>query len=195
MKPITDHQLIREVLQGDTQRFGILVERYQDFVFTIIIRMLRSKEEAEEVAQDTFVKAFKSLSSFRGEAKFSSWLYRIAYRKALDFIKANQKHRAVSLIEEITEGSMIGIEDALDQLISEERKQMIRHAIQELNATDATIVTLYYYEDASVREIADIVSLSEDNVKVKLYRSRKRLYALLEQGLQMKPMKTHGKAH
>jgi len=195
MKPATDHQLIQQVLQGDAQRFGILVERYQDYVFTIIVRMLRSKEEAEEVSQDTFVKAFISLSSFRGEAKFSSWLYRIAYRKALDFIKANKKHRAVSLLEEITEGNMIAIEDALDQLLSQERKQMIANAIQQLDATDATIVTLYYYEDASVREIATIVSLSEDNVKVKLYRSRKKLYALLKQRMQMKPMKTHGKVH
>jgi RNA polymerase sigma-70 factor (ECF subfamily) len=194
MNLTTDHQIIQQVLGGDTQRFGILVERYEGFVFTIIIRMLRSKEAAEEVAQDTFIKAYTGLSGFRGESKFSSWLYQIAYRKALDYIKANKKHRAVSLVEEITEDNMAAIENALDLMIADERKQMISDAIKQLDAAAATIVTLYYYEDASVREIATIVSLSEDNVKVKLYRSRKKLYALLKKSLYMKPMNAHGKA-
>ena len=81
MNTITDQHCIERTLQGETQAFGTLVERYQDFVFTIVYRMVKVREEAEEVAQDSFVKAFESLSSFRGEAKFSSWLYSIAYRK------------------------------------------------------------------------------------------------------------------
>lgn len=195
MKSTADHQVIQRILQGDTQQYGILVDRYQDFIFTIIVRMLGSKEAAEEVAQDTFVKAYTSLSSYRGEAKFSSWLYRIAYRKALDFIKANKKHRAVSLVEEITEDAIMEVENALDQLISQERKQYISNAIEQLDATDALIITLYYYDDASVKEIATIVALSEDNVKVKLYRSRKKLYVLLNRNVQVTQLKCHGKAH
>jgi RNA polymerase sigma factor (sigma-70 family) len=84
MSLTTDQQLIEKTLRGDTSSFGKLVERYQDFVFTIAFRIMKVREEAEEVAQDSFIKAYESLNSFRGESKFSSWLYSIAYRKALD---------------------------------------------------------------------------------------------------------------
>ena len=91
MEPNTDQYLIDKTLNGDTRAFGELVERYQAFVFTIALRIVKVREEAEEVAQDAFIKAFQSITSYRGESKFSSWLYSIAYRKALDAIRKNKK--------------------------------------------------------------------------------------------------------
>ena len=105
----TDQYYIERTMQGDTQAFGVLVERYQDFIFTIVLRILKIREEAEEVAQDAFIKAFESLSSFRGESKFSSWLYSIAYRKALDRLRKNKKYAATELLEEVTEGNIESI--------------------------------------------------------------------------------------
>jgi len=180
MNQYTDQHYIDKSLEGDTRAFSTLVERYQNYVFTIVVRMVRVREEAEEVAQDVFIKAYGSLSSFRGESKFSSWLYSIAYRKALDAIRKNKKHRSSELIEDITEGEVAEVDNALSYLEAQERKQKIEESISKLGETEAAIVTMYYYESQSVREIAKITQLSEDNVKIKLHRSRKKLFSSLK---------------
>ena len=194
MNTITDQHCIERTLQGETQAFGTLVERYQDFVFTIVYRMVKVREEAEEVAQDSFVKAFESLSSFRGEAKFSSWLYSIAYRKALDSIRKNKKYRASELIEDITEGDSVFNENALQSLESAERSKTIQDCILKLPEQEAAIVTLYYFDEQSVKEIAAITELSEDNIKIKLYRSRKKLFSLLKHSILPEISNTNGRA-
>lgn len=139
----TDQYYIDKILQGDTQAFGVLVERYQTYVYTIVLRMVRVKEEAEEIAQDTFIKAYQSIESFRGESKFSSWLYSIAYRKALDSIRKNKKYKAVELNEEITEGSIEIIENALSYMEDKERKKVIQECILKLPEVEAGLITLY----------------------------------------------------
>ncbi len=180
MQPNTDPYLIDQTLKGDTKAFGELVERYQAFVYTIVIRIVKVREEAEEVAQDTFIKAFQSLSSYRGESKFSSWLYSIAYRKALDALRKNKKNSSLELIEEITEGDCSVIENALSYIEDQERSEVIKKCILELPEKEAAIITLFYFEEQSIKEIAKITQLTEDNIKVKLYRSRKKLFSLLK---------------
>ncbi|MDC8006263.1 RNA polymerase sigma factor [Aureisphaera galaxeae] len=182
----TDQYLIEQVKLGDTRAFATLVERYKDYVFTIVVRVLKVREEAEEVAQDTFIKAFESLDTFRGESKFSSWLYSIAYRKALDRVRKNKRQQTTDLLEEITEGDAGRIDNALQLMESTERKEKIRQSIMQLPEIDATLITLYYFEDQSVKEIAQVTNLSEDNIKIKLYRSRKKLFTLLEGYIQPK---------
>lgn len=194
MKPSTDQYFINQTLKGDTSSFAALVEKYQDFVFTIVFRMVKTREVAEEVAQDTFIKAFESLASYRGEAKFSSWLYSIAYRKALDVLRKNKRYKASALIENITEGEVETIDNALHYLEVQERKQAIQDCIQKLPEADAAIITFYYFEDLSVREIAEITTLSEDNIKVKLHRSRKKLFSLLKHFILPEMTNTNGRA-
>ena len=176
----SDQYYIQQVLKGDANAFSALVERYQNLVYTVVYRMIRNKEEAEEVAQDTFVKAYKSLSKYRGEAKFSTWLYTIAYRKSLDAIKKNKRFVSTELIEEISEGEVGMVYDALSYLQDKERKQIISNSILKLPEEEAAIITLYYFEEKSVKEIKEIVGLTEDNIKIKLYRSRKKLYSILK---------------
>ena len=180
MQQHTDQYYIDRILQGDTQAFAVLVERYQGYIYTIVLRMVRVKEEAEEIAQDTFIKAYQSIASFRGESKFSSWLYSIAYRKALDSIRKNKKYKAAELNEEITEGSIEIIENGLTFLEDKERKKMIQQCIMKLPEQEAAIITLFYFEEKSIKEIAKITQLSEDNIKVKLYRSRKKMFTLIK---------------
>lgn len=194
MQSNTDQQLIEQTLEGDTRAFGTLVERYQGFVFTIVLRMVKVREEAEEVSQDTFLKAFESLSSFRGDSKFSSWLYSIAYRKALDRLRKNKKYKAFELLEEITEGDTGVVENALQQLEDKERKAQIQQCIMELPEVDAALVTLYYFEEQSVKEMAAITQLSEENIKVKLYRSRKKLFTLLQNHILPEIANSNGQA-
>ena len=176
----TDQYLIDKTLEGDTAAFGELVDRYQNFVYTIAIRILKVCEEAEEVAQDSFIKAYDSLGTFRGDSKFSTWLYRIVYHKSLDRLKMNKRHSAYEINEEITDDSLDHIENGLEYLLSNERTALIRKCIAELPEDEAAIITFYYFEEQSVREIAEVTGLTEDNIKIKLYRSRKKLFSLLE---------------
>ncbi|MEZ4875118.1 MAG: sigma-70 family RNA polymerase sigma factor [Flavobacteriaceae bacterium] len=194
MTTLTDHQLIEKTLQGQTQAFSILVERYQDFVYTIAVRMLRNREEAEEVAQDSFIKAFEALKSYRGEAKFSSWLYSIVYRKSLDRLRKNNTSRTLELVEDVTEAETQTIENALQLLQTEERNEWIQKGIGQLPQQEAAIVTFFYFEDLSIKEIAEITRLSEDNIKIKLHRSRKKLFTLLKYFVLPEYTQSNGRA-
>ncbi|WP_281990026.1 RNA polymerase sigma factor [Aquimarina aggregata] len=176
----SDQYYIDKVLEGEVNAFSILVERYQSLVYTVVYRMVKNKEHAEEIAQDSFIKAFKSLKNYRGDSKFSTWLYTIAYRKSLDAIKSKNRVLTSELIEEISEGDIALVSDALSYLQAKERKEMISNSILKLPEDEAVIVTLYYFEEKSVKEIVEIVDLTADNVKIKLYRSRKKLYSILK---------------
>ncbi|WP_405205641.1 RNA polymerase sigma factor [Aquimarina sp. LLG6339-5] len=190
----SDQYYIKQVLGGDANAFSTLVERYQNLVYTVIYRMVRNKEEAEEVAQDTFIKAYKSLSNYRGQAKFSTWLYTIAYRKGLDAIKTKKRFIATELIEDISEGEVTIVNDALSYLQDKERKQIISDSILKLPEEEAVIVTLYYFEEKSVKEIKDIVGITENNIKIKLYRSRKKLYSILKYHISPEINTSNGRA-
>ena len=190
----TDQNLIDRTLQGDTNAFGELVDRYQNFVFTVAIRIVKISEEAEEVAQDSFIKAFDSLSTFRGDSKFSTWLYRIVYHKSLDRVKKNNRHRTYEINEEITDDRLDHIENGLEFMLSEERTKLIKDCIDKLPAEDAAIISLYYFEEQTIREIAKVTDLTEDNIKIKLYRSRKKLFSLLEGYIKPEISNKNGKA-
>ncbi len=190
----TDQYLIDKTLEGDTNAFGELVDRYQNFVYTIAIRILKVSEEAEEVAQDSFIKAYDSLKTFRGESKFSTWLYRIVYHKSLDRVKMNKRHRAYEFNEEITDDSLNHIENGLESMLNSERSDMIKKCIAGLPEDEAAIITLYYFEEQSVKEISKVTDLTEDNIKVKLFRSRKKLFSLLESYIEPKISDRNGKA-
>lgn len=190
----TDQYLIDKVLGGDTNAFGELVDRYQNFVFTIAIRILKVTEEAEEVAQDSFIKAYDSLATFRGDSKFSTWLYRIVYHKSLDRIKMNKRHLTYEIIEEITDDSLDHLENGLEFMLNEERSRIIKKCIDQLPEEDAAIITLYYFEEQSVKEISKVTDLTEDNIKIKLFRSRKKLFSLLEAYIKPEISNKNGKA-
>jgi len=194
MNPSTDQYYIEKTLKGDSRAYASLVEKYKDFVFTIVFRIVKVREEAEEVAQDSFIKAYESLASYRGESKFSSWLYSIAYRKALDALRKNKKYKASELIEDITEGDVETIDNALHYLEDQERKKAIQDCILKLPESDAAIITFYYFEELSVREIAEVTKLTEDNIKVKLHRSRKKLFSLLKHFILPEITNSNGRA-
>lgn len=189
-----DQYFVEKAMHGDTRAFGILVERYQHYIFTLIFRILKVREEAEEVAQDTFLKAYEALPGFRGESKFSTWLYRIAYRKSLDRLRKNSNLRTTELIEDITEDVLNHVESGLESMLNDERSEIIKKCILKLPEQEAAIITLYYFEEQSVKEIAQVMEIGEDNVKVKLFRSRKLLFIFLENYINQEKPVNNGKA-
>lgn len=181
MNQTTDHHFITQTLAGDPQAFGQLVMRYQDYVFTVVNRMVQHKEEAQEITQDTFVKAYSSLASFRGDSKFSSWLFTIAYRKTLDRIKKNKRYTEFDALEQVLTADEDTETHGLKRLVAQERSATIKAAIAQLEPVTAALISFYYYEELSVKEIEKITDLTPENIKVKLYRGRKKLFQLLQQ--------------
>ena len=181
---INDQHYINLVLEGDTQAFAVLVDRYKDLVFTLALRMLKNREEAEEVAQDAFIKAYKSINKFKGASKFSTWIYKIAYNTSLDRLKKNKKHSNDVAINEFTEHQVKTLDNALDNLEKNEREKAIETCINLLPADDSFLLTLFYFEELSLEEISLTVGLTANNVKIKLFRSRKKLATILREQLE-----------
>lgn len=175
-----DEFYISQTLNGDVNAFAFLVEKYKHMVFTLAIRIIKSREEAEEISQDVFVKSFQKLSNFKGDSKFSTWLYKIAYNTSLDELRRNKKHVRLENIENINDGDLEKVQDALEFLQEEERKKVIKKALLKLDEVQRSILTLFYFEELPLKEISKIVNLSPDNVKIKLFRSRKKLFSILK---------------
>lgn len=175
-----DEYYINQTLSGNVNAFAILVERYKNMVYTLSIKIVKNKEEAEEISQDAFVKAFKNLKNFKGDSKFSTWVYKIAYYASLDSIKRNKRFSNTENIDDLKLRNLSDIKGALEELQENDRKKVISDALLKLNEDERTILTLFYFEELSIKEIVEVVNLSEDNIKVKLYRSRKKLAVILK---------------
>ncbi len=180
MNQKTDQDYILEIRSGNVNAYAMLVNNYKDMIFTLALRMVGNREDAEEVAQDTFVKAYKALDSFKGTAKFSTWLYRIVYNTSLDYIKKSKRVIYSEHIDEIHESDIGTMQDALSYLEDKEKKETIEKALLQLPEDERVLLTLFYFEDLSLKEISDIAKISYDNVKIKLHRSRKKLYHILK---------------
>ena len=184
MQARDEQELIERIRLGDTKAFAPLVDKHKDLVFTIVLRITSSREDAEEVAQDVFLKAYRKISSFKGDSKFSTWLYRIAFNEAVSFTR-KKSLVTVELDEKVTE-----IEDEeygsyeLMGLDHREQKTLIEKTMAELDELESVMITLYYTEDCSVEEISNITGLSLSNVKVKLHRTRKKMHKIMDRILK-----------
>lgn len=178
---LTDMEIVRGVLKGNTQLYAGLISRYQNLVFSIILKYTESREDAEELSQDVFVKAYRSLADFRGDAKFSTWLYTIANTTCITFVR-KKKLEVHSLDNE----RVFEVADSLDsgfranQVEQKSRSRMVAEAIALLSPDDAKIITLFYKGEQSLEEIGNIMGLDPNTVKVKLHRARGRLKEKME---------------
>ena len=163
---------IRRTLAGDTEAFSVLVKRYQSLVFSLVRRMVRQLQDAEDVAQDVFVKAFSSLDNFRGEARFSTWICRIAYTTAVSHNRRQRPDRAGVEIQSDHDACTDDDENAPH----EERLQQLQQSLAQLPPEEAILLSLYYQHNKTMDEIASITGLSVANVKVRLHRIRKKLF-------------------
>jgi RNA polymerase sigma-70 factor (ECF subfamily) len=179
---LNDSAIITRILQGDQQAYAELVKRYQNFVFSICQRYTAQREDAEEIAQDVFVKAYRCLADFRGESKFSTWLYTIVNTSCISFLR-KKKMQTHSLDDE----RIFAVADNIDggmranTVEQKSRVSMVNKAIKLLAADDATIISLFYLGEQSLEEIGLIMGINPNTVKVKLFRARQRMKEKMEQ--------------
>lgn len=170
-----DQIYIDKVLQGDTNAFAYLVDRYKNLTYTVAMKIVRNHEDAEEVAQDSFIKAYSQLDTFKGESKFSTWLYTIVYRNSITKIR-KKKITTTDIDSYIIENQKSDYDfPQIEAIKNGEQKKYITEAIDNLPETDAFLITLFYLDESSVEEIEQITGLTKTNVKVKLFRARKKL--------------------
>ncbi len=175
-----DQIYIRRVLDGDKNAYAFLVDKYKSMVYTLAYRITKNREEAEEVAQDVFIKAYQSLQSFQGKAKFSSWLYRIVYNSGISHIRKQPKGNIPIDEANIPEALYVESKRNHDSLSGEERKRFLDIALDSLDEDERMFVILYYYEERDLEEIAEIAGLTKNNTKVRLFRARKKMLIVLD---------------
>jgi len=178
---LTDTEIIKKILQGDQALFAQLVQRYQRYVFTLVSRFTSNREDAEEISQDIFVKAYRSLADFRGEAKFSTWLYTVVRTSCITFLRKKQLD-TTSLDNERTLIQLENKESGFNANIVEQKSRhaLLNAAIRLLSPDDSQILTLFYKGEQSLEEIGRIMGLEPNTVKVKLHRARNRLREKME---------------
>lgn len=192
MNPTKDLEIIDKILKGQTHAFSEIVDNYKDLVFTLAYRMLKNRDRAEEVSQDTFIKIFKKLNTFKGQSKFSSWVYRITYNTCLDALRQQKENYKLIPINEFTEHELKTVENALDIMQEEELKENVNQCLEQLPGDMGFLLTLYYFEGYSINDIAEVVNLKANNVKVKLHRARLKLTEILKCNLEPETLKRYG---
>jgi RNA polymerase sigma-70 factor (ECF subfamily) len=176
---ISDAECVRRLQQGETEAFAVLVERHQKNIFNLLYRMLGDYDDAAEVSQEAFLSAYRSIKNFRGDASFSTWLYRIAVNHA------NTRRKSVALSQQRTaqmeplEPSGDGASDPADALEQKEMRERVQAALNGLDAEDATIILLRDLQDVPYETVADILSVPIGTVKSRLHRARRTLKARL----------------
>ena len=168
---MNENQRVQQVLSGNTSAFAYFVETYQDMAITIAHRICGNMQDAGDVVQESYVKAYQNLHTFRSESKFSTWLYRIVYNTAITHSKTRMwMGMQETEIEDAYDRGENTLEINLEEM---DRKEVVSDILQRMPKGDALLLTLYYMEDNPVKEIAKITGLNEPNVKVKLFRARK----------------------
>lgn len=189
MIQVNEKRLIDRILSGHTEDYGYFLERYGREVFTVVVRLVMQQEDAEEITQDVFVKAFNHLSSFGGQSSLSTWLCRIAYNEAINFIRKKRKD-LINMNDNEQLLDMVS-EEMVDEALSTEKENQLAYlekAINRLSPEERMLVTSFYFEDRSFKEIAYIMGFKEKELAnavnlltTRLSRIRKKLYVLIKQ--------------
>lgn len=175
-----EDELIKGTLRGDDRCFALLVDRYKDMVMAVAMRVVKNREDAEDLAQDVFIKVYTSLGKFKGESKFSTWLFRIAYNEAIGYCR--QSHSDTVSVEDWMDFEQTvdtGLVTQMENIGAQQRSHYIHLAMERLDPKDALLLTLFYLGENTVAEISDICSMTPSNVKTSLSRARTRMGRVL----------------
>lgn len=170
-----DHFYLDKIKSGESSYYSFLVDQYKDMVYAIALKILNNADDAGDATQECFIKAFRQIHQFKGKSKFSTWLYTIIYRIAVSKLKEN-RIATVTISEDHHENHITNeLDNQAEQLQAKETQYYVRQAIEKLPNMEALLVTLHYIDDLSIREVGEITGLSMANIKIKLFRARKKL--------------------
>ena len=181
MKFQEDNHYIEKVLNGEVSAYASLVAKHKNLVFSIALKILNNREDAEEIAQDTFLKAYQSLKSFEKKSKFSTWLYRIAYNASIS--KTRKKKMEVVPMDDhvIYNYSTDEIASNVNCLDENDQLRLIEKTMNSLPEEDYMLINLFYKAENSIEDISNITGLTQSNVKVRLHRIRKKMYDQIQE--------------
>jgi RNA polymerase sigma-70 factor (ECF subfamily) len=185
----SDALLVQKAIDGDGEAFGELVEKYESFVYRTVFYDLKSHEDAQDISQEVFIKAYKALSSFRADSEFTTWLYRICKNTVYDYLRKNAKKKPLLFSElsspedgdrEFDIADTVGSYDPEKTAVSNETARIVNDAIRTLSEEHRTIIVMRDIEGMSYAQISDVTSLEEGTVKSRLSRARSALKKKLE---------------
>jgi len=171
---------IDKVLEGNVNAYSVIVERHNNRVYNLAFRICCNHEEAEEISQDSFLKAYRALGSFRRKSSFSTWLYRIVYNTAISHVRT--KKREILSLEDFpaSAADFIGTGTTEEEAENEYRRSLLDFAFQKISDEERSLITLHYYEDMSTEEMSEVTGISKSNIKVKLFRARQKMLQFIE---------------
>ncbi len=175
-----DISYIEQVLSGKANAFSYIVDRHKDKAFNLAFRICGNYEEAEEIAQDSFLKAFNSLRSFKMKSSFATWLYRIVYNTSISHVRI-KKIRVLSIDDFPADATdFLSNNTSEEEAETEYRKSLLNFALQKITEEERGLITLYYFDEMSTEEISEITGISKSNIKVKLFRARQKMFDIIE---------------
>lgn len=175
-----DIYYIRQVLDGKINAFSYLIDKHKDNAFNLALRICGNREEAEEIAQDAFLKAFRSLGKFRMKSSFGTWLYRIVYNTAITLVRSRKKGLlSVSEFPATRFDFQINNEDEITAEL-EYRNSLVNFALQKIDEEERALISLYYYEELNTDMISKITGINKSNIKVRLFRARKKMAEIIK---------------
>jgi len=178
MRNLSDQEIIDSVRKGNDSDYAIIVNRYKNKAFSMLKRMLKNEFDAEEVLQDCFLKAYKSINAFKGDSKFSTWFYRIVYNSALTKL-SSQKRKTESEMTSVEDHFNLESEYNTEEIEKEDVKKLIHATISKLPERYSAVITMFYLNEMTIDEISEVMEISVSNVKVILHRSRNALRDLI----------------
>ena len=174
-----DIYYIGQVLEGRINAFEYLVDRHKDKAFNLAFRICGNREEAEEIAQDAFLKAYKSLKDFKMKSSFATWLFRIVYNTSVSLVRTRKKK--VLSVEEFPADAVdfLSMNVSDEEAADEYRNSLVNFALQKISEEERGLVTLYYYDELDTGEISSITGISRSNIKVRLFRARQKMAEII----------------
>jgi RNA polymerase sigma-70 factor (ECF subfamily) len=182
----SDIYYIEQILEGNSNVFGCLVDRHKNKAYNLAFRICGNHEEAEELTQDSFLKAYRSLKSFKMKSSFATWLYRIVYNTTISHVRVKKK--GVLSLEDFPADAtdFIGTSASEEEADKEYRTSLVNFALQKINEDERGLISLYYYEEMSTDEISEVTGINKSNIKVKLFRARQKMQEIIEKAEKKK---------
>lgn len=168
-----DKEVIEKIIAGDKNQFRILIQRYEDRLYGLCLRMLQDRDKAQDVLQESFIEIYKHLPAYKFKSSFSTWAYTITYRRICKEFKQGKKNLILDEFDQISSNEETAI--AHDEDLQVDDTELLKKAINDLSPLEQSLLSLYYYEDLSVSEISEIMHYSKGKIKTVLFRSREKL--------------------